>query len=375
MIDGKKFIRKISEKRYPRWLKSLRLKDWKRFEKNPSSLEVPEKLKVNPISLKLKSKEKPKENVIFTDVNNAVRNRLFRFYYLSTFQKQGGAFSLSNALWTNGYFLYVPASARLNLNASFSLKDNGFTHNVIVLEEKARVNLIEGYKSKTNKKVIHSGVTEIILKKNASLKLASIQYFGKKVDDYSYKIMESEKNSKFKQIFGYFGGRKSKLEMLTKLKGVDSKSAIHGVVLGSDNQEFEIKPEVHHHVKSQSNVSITGALKGNSKLDCFGTVNIRKKAKNSISDFSSHILHLEKNVSSKSVPNMIIDGNEVKASHKTTVRKINENELFYLMSRGLDQKKAELLIAEGFFNPFIDNFRNHTVERGCRKLIRRRVYV
>jgi len=136
--------------------------------------------------------------------------------------------------------------------------------------------------------------------------------------------------------------------------GEGAGAKVLGLIIGKNKAKFEITTNSIHQVPHTNCLtSIRGVLFDKSKLNYEGAIKIEKKAQNTQSFLESKMLHLGEKVQSEVTPQLEIEADEVKASHSATIGKIDQEELFYLQSRGLNKSQAEKLLVESFFEPLI----------------------
>jgi Fe-S cluster assembly protein SufD len=130
-----------------------------------------------------------------------------------------------------------------------------------------------------------------------------------------------------------------------------------GLLLGKEKQGLKLKITVHHQAENtKSNVIIKSALKDTSSVFFDGLIKIEHGAKGTNAWLAAHLLLLSQKARGIAVPNLEILENDIKAGHATTVGRINDLELFYLMSRGIPEEKAKQLIVEGFLQSILEEF-------------------
>jgi Fe-S cluster assembly protein SufD len=130
-----------------------------------------------------------------------------------------------------------------------------------------------------------------------------------------------------------------------------------GLLLGQEKQGLKLKITVHHQAENtKSNIIIKSALKDTSSVFFDGLIKIEKGAKGTNAWLAAHLLLLSQKARGIAVPNLEILENDIKAGHATTVGRINDLELFYLMSRGIPEEEAKQLIVEGFLQSILTDF-------------------
>lgn len=159
-------------------------------------------------------------------------------------------------------------------------------------------------------------------------------------------------NNKQKTII--WTGREKEIVFEKELKGEGEELTLLMLLVGTEDSSVRVSVKVKHVARNtKSKVIVKGVLDDTSKIDFEGLTKIEKGAGNSNAWLESRLLMLSDQASGTAVPNMEISENEVKAGHGATVGKIDEIEIFYLMSRGLTREKARRLIVQGFVGELI----------------------
>lgn len=164
-------------------------------------------------------------------------------------------------------------------------------------------------------------------------------------------------------------GKETELEYTITLSEPGASVNLQGLLLGTADENLVAKLTVIHAApQTSSNVVIKSALTGRAKTDIHGLVKINPGAKGTKTWLAAHLLLLSDKAKGVAIPSLEILENDVKAGHATTVGRINDMELFYLMSRGLSEKTAKQLIVSGFLQEMIDGFPAATAKKTTKKL-------
>ncbi len=159
-------------------------------------------------------------------------------------------------------------------------------------------------------------------------------------------------------------GDETELVYTIVLSGRGASVKLLGLLLGNEKQNLKFKITVHHRAENtKSEVIIKSALRDTSSVFFDGLIKIEKGAKGTNAWLAAHLLLLSSKARGIAVPNLEILENDIKAGHATTVGKINDLELFYLMSRGILEEKAKQLIVEGFLQSLLTEFPKELVEK------------
>ncbi|MFH2019843.1 MAG: SufD family Fe-S cluster assembly protein [archaeon] len=235
----------------------------------------------------------------------------------------------------SGSFIYV----KKTLKASVSVDSR--EELVILIDDLASLDIVLTNPGKIN--IIHKkgSYSSIIILNNKDVK--------------SQLQCDLEKDSIANIFFGIFEGQKSTLRIDNHLNGEGSEAYVNGVFFSSKTQNFEITTNSNHNTRNtKGDIVVRGALDGESKVIFKGDIKIIKGAQKTNSFLQNHNLLLSKDCICESVPSLEIDANDVQASHGATIGRPSDEDLFYIMSRGLAKKQAEKLIISGFFSKVID---------------------
>jgi Fe-S cluster assembly protein SufD len=152
-------------------------------------------------------------------------------------------------------------------------------------------------------------------------------------------------------------GDETQLSYTINLAGRGAEILLYILLLGRESNRLELQTNVfHNEQETKSKIIVKGALSGNAMVNYDGLVKISPGAKGTNAWLAAHLLLLSNKSKGRAVPSLEILENDIKAGHATTVGRVNDEELFYLMSRGIPEKEAKMLIVEGFFGDILPNF-------------------
>ena len=333
------------------------------FEFNPDNGYVVSSKKLKPTFV-LDSDAK-NAGIVLMELASAFRNEKYKDIILKYFghltNKYQNKFAYFNeALWSNGYFLYVPKNIKTAKPVHvklFSEELNIFeaVRNLILLEEGSSVNLINESSSGENANPLVSIVTEIFLEKEAKLSYANLQLYSKQTVSHFFQRAEINDNAELTNIIVALGGKISKADLGTNLSGEHASVTTCGIVLGDGIQKFDHHTTIEHNAPyTKSDLNFRVALKGKSRSAYTGNLKISHEAVKSDAHQENRNLLLSDEAKAESIPELeILTNDVVRCNHGVTVGQIDKDQIFYLMSRGLLQKDAEQVIVEGFIEPTI----------------------
>ena len=324
-----------------------------------------------------------KEGVIFTDIGTAIRNdpEPFRTHFLekAILPEDDKFGALNNALFTSGFYLYVPKGIEIIVPfrhvTILDAEGSGlFSQNLIIADNRSKFTVIEELYSKKltgqTKKSLYSGLSEVRLREGAEVTYASINNLASNINIFSNKKSVGAKDSKIVWSSGLLGGAyiRSRLESVMKGSGATSENI--EVVFGAGTQRFDTVSNITHIGENTTGHAISkGVVKDQARALFKGMIRIEKNAKNSRAYLAEHGMILGKDALADAIPGLEIETNEVKATHAASVAQINEEETFYLMSRGIPENDAKKLIIVGFFEPVVERISVPEIARRIRRII------
>jgi Fe-S cluster assembly protein SufD len=164
-------------------------------------------------------------------------------------------------------------------------------------------------------------------------------------------------------------GKETDLSYTVSLSGKGAEVSMLVLLLGRDSQSVVVKTNVYHlKPDTKSKVVIRGVLTDRASADFSGLVKIEPGAKGANAWLAAHLLLLSKHSAGRAVPSLEISENDIKAGHATTVGRVNDLELFYLMSRGLSKKIATNLIVQGFLQSMLDEFPQNLAKKARKEV-------
>jgi Fe-S cluster assembly protein SufD len=246
----------------------------------------------------------------------------------------------------DGLLIHVQAGDNATINLDRRIQGDCVHHILVLVEANATLTLIDEY---TGSPKTHVGAVEIIAYENAKVKYATIQQLDSGFDFVNYRA-RAHQNAQIDWFIAQFGGDLSRAVVDTELAGEGSAVRSYGVYMGDDSQQFDRSDACMHKAnKTSSDMNTKGVLRGSSKAIFRGTIDIDSEAFGCDGYQKNHTLLLSGNAVADAIPNLEIRNNDVKCSHGATIGRIDEEHLFYLTSRGIDEEQATKMLVEGFF--------------------------
>ncbi|GHO86591.1 Fe-S cluster assembly protein SufD [Dictyobacter formicarum] len=311
------------------------------------------------------SEELKQQGVILTDLDTAVREHadLVREYFMTRCVPVGTSkyTALHAAFWTGGFFLYVPKGveiespmlAQLWLNQPLSA---AFSHSLIIADEQSSVRFVQEYNSTVDGEdpSLLSDVVEIFAKREGRVEFSNLQDLGQNIWNITNKNAVFENDASVTFVLADLGAKVNLATIGAGLQGNGSAGELVGVFFTDHEQRYVINT-LSDHVGLSTNAEtlVKGVLTDSSRVEFDGMIRVRPKAQQTASFLSAHGLLLSKKARGEFIPGLEIAANEVSASHGATSGQIDEEQLFYLMVRGISRPEAERIIVQGFFEPVL----------------------
>ncbi|HEY7093605.1 MAG TPA: Fe-S cluster assembly protein SufD [Ktedonobacterales bacterium] len=330
-------------------------------------------------------KELAAAGVIFTDLATAVREHpdLVREYFMTRcVPPEDSKFAaLHGAFWDNGVFLYVPRGVALEhpLRAVISAGLKGtssLSHTLIMLDEGSRAVYAEDYISPDEKEQgVSSRIVEIILKRDANLHYVGTQRWGHSVYDFHTERALLGQDTVLNLQTIELGSRLAKGRVESMLEGDGANVKLLGLYIEDGNQHLDRYTLQDH--KGQAGVSdllFKGVLTDKARSVFSGLIRVHPTGKKTAAYQQNRNLLLSRTARADSIPNLEIAASDILGcTHGATVGKVDEEQLFYLMCRGLTRVEATRLIVEGFVDPIIEQVPIATLRDSLRQEVQERV--
>ena len=307
-------------------------------------------------------KEVEEKGVIFYDTDTALKMvpELFKEYFGKVVSYADNKFAALNAaVWSGGSFIYVPKGVKLQkpLQSYFRINSESmgqFERTLIICDEDSDLHYVEGCTApKYSNDSLHAAVVEIFVKKNAKCRYSTVQNWSTNILNLVTKRTLVEENGVMEWIDGNVGSHINMKYPACILKGDNAKGVCISVAVGSNSQKQDAGAKMIHLGKNTSSTIISKSLARNGgKVNYRGLVSISPNALNSKAKVECDTLILDEISSSDTIPTNIISNNSSSIEHEATVSKISDEQLFYLMSRGLTKEEATQMIILGFIEPF-----------------------
>lgn len=300
--------------------------------------------------------------ILFTDTDTALKEHeeIFREHFGTIIPPSDNKFSaLNSAVWSGGSFIYVPKGVKCDtpLQAYFRINSENmgqFERTLIIADEDSSVHYVEGCTApvySTNS--LHSAVVEIIVKKNAYCRYTTIQNWANNIYNLVTKRAVAEENATMEWVDGNIGSRLTMKYPAVIMKGRGAKGTILSIAIAGKGQHQDAGAKVLHLAPDCSSTIVSKSIsKHGGKVTYRGIAHFGRKSDGSKSNIKCDTLIMDNQSTSDTIPYNEILNNNITLEHEATVSKVSEDQLFYLMSRGVSEQEATEMIVMGFIEPF-----------------------
>ena len=300
--------------------------------------------------------------IVFKDTGSALRENedLFKEYWQSVIPAADNKFAaLNTAVWSGGSFIYVPKGIKVEspLQAYFRINSENmgqFERTLIIVDEGASVHYVEGCTAPvytTNS--LHSAVVEIIVKKDAYCRYTTIQNWANNVFNLVTKRAFVDANGTMEWIDGNIGSKLTMKYPAIYLKGEGARGMTLSIAIAGKGQHQDAGAKMIHLAPNTSSSIVSKSIsKQGGKVSYRGIVHFGRKADGARSNIECDTLIMDNQSTSDTIPYNEILNDNVSLEHEAKVSKVSEEQLFYLMSRGVSQQEATEMIVMGFIEPF-----------------------
>src|SRR6266498_808959 len=302
-----------------------------------------------------------KLGVIFTDMDTALREYpdIIKEHFGTIIPPSDNKFaSLNSAVWSGGSFVYVPENVRVEipLQAYFRINAQNmgqFERTLIIASPGSYVHYVEGCTAPTyTSDSLHSAVVEIKVQQGARVRYTTIQNWAKNVYNLVTKRAAAYRDATMEWVDGNLGSKVTMKYPAVLLMEPGARGDILSVAVASDGMHQDAGAKVTHlapHTTSQ--ILSKSVSKGTGRASYRGLVRVNPGAHHTRSNVRCDALLLDENARTDTYPTIRVEENQTEVGHEATVSQVGDDQLFYLMSRGLAESEAYSLIVNGFIEP------------------------
>lgn len=306
--------------------------------------------------------EVKEKGVIFLDIDSGLREypEIFMKYFDTVIPYHDNKFSaLNGAVWSGGSFIYVPPGVKLDkpLQSYFRINSERmaqFERTLIIVDKGSDIHYVEGCTAPSySKDSLHAGVVEIVVLEDAKCRYTTIQNWSKNIYNLVTQRAKVYKNGSMEWVDGNIGSLATMKYPTCLLAEEGAKGTCITIAVADDVQIIDSGSKMIHLAPHTSSQIISKSISRNGgKVNYRGLVRHNKLASDAKSKIECDTLILDEKSTSDTVPTNIMMNNDSIIEHEATVSKVSEDQLFYLMSRGLTKQQATEMIVMGFIEPF-----------------------
>ncbi|HET7700026.1 MAG TPA: Fe-S cluster assembly protein SufB [Candidatus Limnocylindria bacterium] len=303
------------------------------------------------------------KGVIFMDTDTALREHedIVKQYFGTVIPANDNKLAaLNTAVWSGGSFVWVPpgVNVEIPLQAYFRINSESagqFERTLIIAEEGSQVHYVEGCTAPVfSTATLHSAVVEIVVKKGARVRYTTIQNWSHNVYNLVTKRAVVQEDGVMEWIDANLGSKVTMKYPSVYLVGPRAHGEVLSVAFAADGQHQDAGAKMVHAAPGTTSLITSKSIsKGTGRTSYRGLVKIYPGMKKSKSTVRCDALILDPSARSDTYPYMEIDEEDVSIGHEATVSKVGEEQLFYLMSRGLTEAEATAMVVNGFIEPIV----------------------
>ena len=303
------------------------------------------------------------KGVIFTDTDTAVREHpdLLREYFATIIPPQDNKMAaLNSAVWSGGSFIYIPPGVKIEfpLQAYFRINAESmgqFERTLIICDEGSQVHYVEGCTAPMyTTESLHSAVVEVVVKRNARCRYTTIQNWANNIYNLVTKRAVAYQDATMEWVDGNLGSKLTMKYPAVYMLEPGARGEILSIAFSSQGQHQDAGAKLVHCAPNTTGQILSKSISKNGGRSSYrGLVKVEKGATGSKSNVVCDALILDPDSRSDTYPYIEIAEQDVTIGHEASVSRIGEEQLFYLMSRGLTESEASTMIVNGFVEPLI----------------------
>ena len=303
------------------------------------------------------------QGVLFKSIENGLREHpeLFREYFGTVIPYSDNKYAaLNSAVWSGGSFVYIPPGLKVDLplQAYFRLNVANigqFERSLIIADEGSQVHYVEGCTAPTyTTDSLHSGVIEIVVKKGARVRYTTIQNWSNNVYNLVTQRSRVEENGTMEWVDANLGSKVTMKYPSCMLMGKGAHGEILSIAFSGKGQQHDTGGKIIHLAPDTTSKIISKSIsKDGGRASYRGLMRVNKGNTNVKSNVVCDALLLDDTSRSDTYPYIEVNEQDVNIGHEATVSKVEDEQLFYLMSRGLTEEEATSMVVSGFIEPLV----------------------
>jgi FeS assembly protein SufD len=322
------------------------------------------------------------EEVIVKKMNSSAKLSENIKYFINKEEHYGVSeefVALGEKHYNSGVFVHAPRNAKLvePIRLEYKLDTENSTvidNNIVIAEENSEITIVIDYTTLGEVEAFHNGVTKVYAKEGSTVNIINVQRMNDKSYHFDSHVAYSGYGAKVNWIQVELGAKSSVTNYINNLNEENSEANISSVYLADGERSVDLSYMMNHRGRrSLSNIETRGALKDKAKKVFRGTLDFKRGASRSKGSEEEYVILLDKTVKSDAIPLLLCEEDDVDGMHAASAGQINSDKLFYLMSRGLDEKEAKKMIIEASFTPIIDKIPLEDLREAITEEVHRRI--
>ncbi|NLK21233.1 MAG: Fe-S cluster assembly protein SufD [Epulopiscium sp.] len=302
------------------------------------------------------------KDIIIKKINNAIDIKNYTGSLIGNELEYGVSKELAEHgenSYNTGIFAYVPEGIKAKdiIRLEYELDNENnlvVDKNIIIAGKDSKLTIIIDYSTLDYTKTLHNGITKIFAKEGSDITLIKIQRMNDKSYHFDSNIAYIDYGARVNYIQVEIGSKKAVTNYTNNLKD-NGEAYIDSIYLGDGKREIDLNYLMNHRGKrSISNIQTRGALKDRAKKVFKGTIDFETGASKAVGCEEEYVLVFDKNVKTTSIPLLLCSEDDVRGQHAASIGKVDNEKLFYMMSRGFSKGEAMKIAVQASFNPIID---------------------
>ncbi|HID04296.1 MAG TPA: Fe-S cluster assembly protein SufD [Aigarchaeota archaeon] len=288
--------------------------------------------------------------------------------------------ALVNGLFTTGYVIYIPDGVEVDrvFRVLWVVSKGGkaaLGQVMVLAGVNSRLSVIEEYygPGEEGGEGLLGVVNELYLENGAGVRYAALQNVGENINFIAERCVETGRDSSVTWVGSLIGGKVSKVRVDSRMEGDGSSVNDLEIIFGGGEQRFDLNANlIHRGTGTQGRVLAKGVVKDRARSIFKGIIGIEQQAKNTNAYLAEHAMILSPEARAYAIPGLEILSNDVKATHSASVAQIDNEQLYYLTTRGISEQEARKMITMGFFEPVVSEIDAPEVRWGVRYLLEKK---
>ncbi len=317
------------------------------------------------------------QGVVFADfisATNQYEELLGKYIAKLVKMSDGKHAAMAGALVDQGIFVYVPAGVNVEAPLHSVLwlgGDAHFSRVVVVVEKGASLTYVHEVASESKgSEQLHAGTVEVFVGDNAELKFVELQSLSENCYHFSHEKGQVGRDGRLDWVFSAIGSKITKSFLDLDLVGGGAWGRMSGFYFAAGKQHMDHDTQQNHRAEGQtSDLLFKGALRDESRSVWQGMINVEPGAQKTDGFQANRNLLLAKDARADSIPGLEIQADDVRCTHAATISRLEEEHLFYLMSRGIEYEEARKVVVDGFFDPIMERIPFDGVRRRLKESV------